>query len=236
MRQALSWIYRWGWSSPTVIDDLGSTARRGLARRMVNSQLLRATRTESGGVLESVPNYILTLTELGLMEAERFHSTLLPYNLDPYRIDQAKIRHDLMAQTATLKNMKLGHITAFKTEREMAVASAADVKQPDALWILKNGDKVAVEIELTAKWERPLDDFVRKCVIALTPYKDTPARFNILAIITDSPSIVDRYKEAFSAGSSYSKWAKDERRHWGVIATYTIPEEVTKRILFRLHK
>ena len=185
MRLALDWIYRWGYSSPKVIELIGGAARSGLSARLVKRGLLRSTRTESGGGLKGVPDVILTLTELGQQEIERVSNKLLQYDQDPYRVNQLKLRHDTLAQTATAKALTNGSIQDFRTERELAQRSQQGVKQPDVLWAMDDL-RVAVEIELTAKWDRLLDQFVDSCINALTSSNEKEPRFHqILLYLLD---------------------------------------------------
>jgi len=83
MHQALSWVYRWGWSTPTILDALTGNKATGLSARLVRRGLLRKTRTESGGILQGVPAWFLTLTNTGLLETERFQNRQIEYELDP---------------------------------------------------------------------------------------------------------------------------------------------------------
>jgi hypothetical protein len=232
--EALVWIYRWGWSSPSIIDSLCSTARRGLTRRMVKRGLIVSTRTESGGALKSIPNYILTLTKAGLVEEERNHNEQVKYIIDPLRIDQGKLRHDFLCQKITQDALHAGKIKEFKTEKEMSSASAKDVKQPDILWIFADGMRSAIEMELSGKWERDLDDFVRRLVLSLRSTDETPAKFDTAVITSDAPKIIDRYATQINKIAKYNKWVKNARNYWVVENSYPIPEEIRNRILFKL--
>lgn len=231
---ALDWIYRWGWSSPSTVELIGGAKRSGLAARLVRNGLLLSTKTESGGGVRGVPTSILTLTRLGLEEIERFREVLLPYQLDPFRIRQDKLRHDQLAQHLTAKGLLQGTLQDFHSEIELAQRSAAAVKQPDVLWVLPDGQRCAVEIELSAKWGRDLDGFVRGCLLALASREERPARFNFVAVVSDSPAIIKRYQAAFSPGARYGVWQKDERRHWQKTADKTVPDWVEGRMLWRL--
>jgi len=239
-RTALTWIYRWGWSSPATIELLTGGNRGGLAAKLVRRGLLSRTKTESGGGHRDVPAYILTLTEAGVQEVERWltdEAELLPYDTDPYRVNQSLLRHDTMAQTATARALQNRSIQAFLTERQMAARSRPGIKQPDVVW-LQRGDeeddqwlRFAVEVELSAKWSRDLDQFVHACVTSLTG--DQP-RFHQIILITDSPAIKARYENAFRPGSQYDLWERDPRRHWHVVDTTTVPDTTEGRFLCRL--
>lgn len=237
-RAALLWVYRWGWASPTTVGLVGDDNQAGLAARLVKRGFMTKTRTESGGGQRDVPAYMLTLTDLGLHEVERSFADpddLLPYDVDPYRINQALLRHDHMAQTATAKALANGAISGYQTERELRQRSQDGVKQPDVVWH-QGSERIAVEVELSAKWERDLDQFVRSCIWAMAKGKNgEPPRFQRIALVSDAPAIVARYKRAFAPGAAYGVWKRDEKsRHWKQEGTATVPEWVAGRMLWKL--
>ena len=230
IRLALDWIYRWGYSSPTVIDILSGTARCGFPMKLVKHGLCTRTRTASSGMVEGVPNFFLTLTDLGITEAERFRETLLDYEVDPYRVNQAQMRHDLLAQTATANLLMQGKIKDFRTERELSGKKEADRKVPDVAWIEKNLT-TAVEVELSAKWSRKLDEFVTRAVKSLLPGPDDePPRFDRIAVVSDSPAILKRYKEAFSSDATLNYWGLDKHNHWRIQESAPMPEGISEKI------
>ena len=234
-RLALDWVYRWGWSTPSTIDLIGGSNRRGLAARLVRVGLLRETRSESGGAVRGVPAKILTLTEVGQSEIERLRDELLPYDRDPYRIRQDQLRHYQIAQSATAQSLRDGKIAGFQTEQEIAEASASGVKQPDVVWLLPGGQRIGVEIELTAKWGRDLDQFIRASLIALSQQKNQQRpRFDLIAIVTDSPAILRRYRSALEPGATFKLWQKDQRNHWQATGPANVPESARGKILWKL--
>ena len=213
---------------------LGGSARRGLAARLVKNGLLRSTRTQSGGAVPGVPSFILTLTETGQAEVERFRENLLPYQLDQYKVRQDKLRHDHLAQMATARAVINGKIAGFKTEKELAEESAKGVKQPDVVWLLDNS-LLGLEVELTGKFGRQLDQFVYGCVHALVGNASQRPRFHRIAIVTDSPAIKKRYEQAFAPGAKYQVWSKNSRGYWvSENQVRTVPDNVKGRIQCQL--
>lgn len=234
---ALNWVYRWGWSSAKTIDRVGGSKGAGLAARLVRAQYLVATRTASGLAQRDLPSHILTLTQDGLSRIQRERDILLPYSTDPARVRQDQLRHYQIAQTATLKALQEQRIVAYNVEKELAEVSADGVKQPDVVWYLP-GDtdtSAAVEIELSPKWGRAMDVFVRGCSVALTPTRTEPARFDFVFIISDSSAIIKRYSAALSAGSTYELWQKDAGGHMIRIkdSTQRVSAEVAEKVLCR---
>jgi hypothetical protein len=229
---ALDWTYRWGWTSAKILDLATGGGRTGLAARLVKNKLLKATRTESGGSIKGIPIQLLTLTEIGLDEAERHREDLINYEIDPYRIDQSKLRHDCLAQLFTANGLKTGAINAFKTPRELASKSNKETKQPDILWISGN-QRIGVEVELSAKWERKLDEFIQKCIISLSSDGNLVNRVNSIILVSDSKAIVKRYTEAFTPGQNFGLWQKSERGFWSPIGQSQIPKWIEGKVTCR---
>lgn len=232
--QALDWVYRWGWASPRTVDGLSGAKRRGLAARLVRQGLLVTTRTQAGGAGHGVPAQILTLSATGQSQVERQRVELLPYSRDPYRIRQDQLRHHELAQRVTAGSLLSKTIVGFKTEREMAQRSTAGEKQHDIEWLFPSGSRAAVEIELTAKWLRDLDQFILACLRSLDPSEGRPARYALIVLLTDSPAIRKRYLQAFEPGQSFNLWGKTARGHWQVTNTVTVPNWAADKILCKL--
>lgn len=230
---ALDWIYRWGWSSPSTIETVGGAIRSGLAARLVRKGLLARTKTEAAGAIRGVPAYILTLTELGLAEIERNRETLLRYEIDPYRINQSQIRHYQLAQSATANALDSGTIADYQTERELAEASQSGVKQPDVIWLMPDGSKIGVEVELTAKWDRRLDEFIRACLLAVTDTQAGPAKLDKIAVVSDSQAILKRYRAACAPGAELGIWERDQSRHWIKTRTGKVPASLEGKMLWQ---
>lgn len=230
MRFALDWVYRWGWSSPSVIDLLSGAKRRGLCAKLVKAGFLIETKTASGAILEDIPSKIITLSERGITEAERFRETMLDYDTNPYKVNQSLLRHDTVAQRATANNMAQGKIIDFATPRELAAKSIRNMKQPDVMWVMPDNRKVAIEVELTAKYERKLDEFVLGIIISLQPKSDKPAKFDQCAIVTDSDAIIKRYKPAFESDHKVSRWVKNSQSKWSIDKTWDVPPWVKGKL------
>ena len=233
-KKALKWIYEWGWSTPSNIELLVGGNKSGLARRLAKQGLINRTRTASGGGHREVPAYILTLTKRGEEEVVRDierAEDLLPYQTDPYRINQLLMRHDNMVQTATLKALLKGDITSYRTPAQLAEGSKVGVKQPDALWITQGEGfvhRLAIEVELTPKWHRHLDRTISAYVNALT---GEDCRFDQVMFISDSLATIERYQKAFSPGREYHFWKKDNQNNWVTSGSGTVPVEVSERVI-----
>lgn len=231
-RQALDWVYRWGWSSPGTIERVGGAARSGLAARLVRRGLLEETRTDSGGAHRGVPVKVLTLTLDGLQEVERTRQVLLPYELGGARVRQDGLRKFQLAQAATIQALNEQTVAGFLVDKEMGPIPGEGVKHPDIVWTLPNGDRLGVEVELASKWGRDLDVFVHGCVSALSSVNGQKSRYDRIALVSDSMAILRRYSLEFERGKRYQVWGKDARGHWQVVETRTIPEGIKEKMLW----
>ena len=224
---ALKWIYKWGWSAPSVIDSLAGNVGRGLSSRLVKRGLLIETRTGNGGITKGVPSKILTLTRTGLNDVERLldKDELLPYELDPHKIKQDFLRHGLYAQKVTANVMGSEKFIGFQTEKEIQRIAESGVKQHDVIWHIDNA-RIGVEIELTAKWNRPFDQFIIGCAQSITS-----GAVNQLFLISDAPAIIKRYKQALTGGNQIPRWEQNKKRFWEINGSFTLPEGIERKVL-----
>ncbi len=231
-RRVLCWVYRWGYSSAEIIRQVAGQQAKGYASGLVKKGWLVETKTESG-----LPRYTYTLSETGQQEAERLADDLHRYpEADPYRINQQQIRHYLLAQQATVNALAAGTISGYRTERMFDEAGdKSGEKRPDVLWLLPTGQQIGVEIELSAKWDRRLNEFVLGIARALQAASiDQPAQYQRFVVVTDSPSIARRYKAAMQPGVELPIWKKNARAHWEVAKVAQVPSWLIDRVDFVL--
>lgn len=230
-QDVLTWVYRWGYASAEIIRQVAGQTAGGYAKKLERHGLLIATKTESG-----IPRAIFTLTKSGYQEAERFADKLAPYpELDPSRVNQQLIRHNLLAQHITVRELKNGNIHDYLTERFVGLdGDKPGQKRPDVVWIAWDGRRTAVEVELTAKWERRLDEFVLAVGKGLDPKKGP--LYAEFVIVTDAPAIERRYRAAMAPGSTLTVWEKNERGHWAPKDHYHTPSFISQGVRFILHE
>lgn len=236
--EGLRWIYRWGCSSPSIVDMVASPTRRGIAARLVKKGLAAKHPTPNGSGLKGVPAEVIVLTQDGVMEVEAdlTEAQLLPYPTNP---DQAipwnQLRHDCLVQLWTARKIAAGTITAYSTPRElMGRPSGNGVKQPDAVWRLAAGGlAVAVELELTAKRDRELHQAALAILQAVHPGSDTKAKgpFDAVAILSNSEAILERYRRLLRPGAAITTYERDAARHWKPKGQIKCPEWVRGRVI-----
>lgn len=226
-KKALQWVYRWGWSSSEILEIVGGSSRSGLAARLIKNGFLLATKT-IGGRFSGGPAALLTLTSNGLNEVEKYlekESDLLSYDVNPYKIDQTKIRHGELAQRSTAKMLFKKSITDYITEKMDTVKSEKSRKQHDVIWVMENGEKKGIEIELSAKWSHKLDDFILACIDSITEKK-----VKEIVIVTDSKAIQERYSKAFTINSQFGIWEKNDKGFRVLTKYRKIPSSIDGKI------
>jgi hypothetical protein len=233
-QHALQWIYLFGWSWPSVLEQICGCKNKRLTSQLLKKKLITTMVPEAAG-MKGVPKKIIVLSERGLQEVERFQKELIKYELDPSRIRQTHIRHAAIAQQETA-NM-LGPNFGFQTERQLAAMSVKNMKQPDILWII-DGKRIAVEIELTSKWDRGFDQFVLSTILSLMASAQTPARFDSVLILTDSPATQERYSAQFKPGQTFNAWEKEGSKNTGKWKVsnqqYKVPHEIDGKVVCQL--
>ena len=226
----VDWLYRFGYSSAAVLQDVLGKQSSGWAAMAERRGLLQSVRTVS-----RVPPRLYFLAADGLALAEQHANDLLPYpEIDPARVNQSMLRHNLLVQSLTARELLAKRIDSFTSERELSSDFSRGVKRPDVIWKLSSGTRVAVEVELTAKWGRALDAFVVALVQGLQGDSRKEPGFDRVAVITTSAAIAERYKAALSPGAPLRSWVKDQRGHWRVERQEAVPPEVGRLVALKV--
>ncbi|CAG0942233.1 hypothetical protein ANRL1_00869 [Anaerolineae bacterium] len=229
--KVVDWIYRWGCTSSPLIQELLGKSSGGYAQKLTRQGWLVATRTESG-----TPSHFFTLSEHGIQEAERHTMHLYRYpEVDPYRVSQQLLRHNLLAQQITANALLSGAIENYETERMFIEGKGqSHIKIPDVAWTSSSGLRIAVEVELSAKWGRNLDDFVLNICTGLQRGNGKRAQCDRFLIMSDSRAIIERYRMAMQPGTQVNIWAKNQRNHWVIDKTVTVPDWLIQKVDFKL--
>ena len=229
--QVLDWVYKWGWTSSTVLALLTGQSVSTLTARLVKSGLLRATVTDSAGGVPDIPRRFFTLTQSGLDAITKQQEVLIDYDIRPERVNQDQLKHNGIAQSATARLLQNGKITDYFTEAMLSAKSEKNKKQHDAVWVWRDGTKTGLEVELSAKWERKLDQFIYSNLLSVQEKK-----VDKIQIHSDSQAIVDRYKEAFAPKQKYTIWKKNEKNFYDAVETKEVPAWTKEKVLCVLIK
>lgn len=233
---ALRWVYRWGWSTPTIVDMIASPGRRGVAARLVRRGLAKRHPTPAGGGVRGVPTDVITLTADGVaeLEAALSEADMLAYPSKPEQaIQWRQLRHDTLVQLYTAR--RLADISGYMTPRELAEKSVAGQKQPDAVWIAKNNSRIAVELEMTAKKGRELDQTILALIKAVQPKTefDKKGPYDIVAILSQSRAILDTYKRRLAPDAEIALYRRNSSRQYERCGKKTVPDWIKGRIIFQ---
>ena len=230
-KTALVWTYNWGLSTASILQLLLRHAGMSWTTGAVKQGWLRKT-----GMTSRERVRVVTLTEKALAWVEQRSDLLLKYSeLDPHRISPVTIWHNLLAQKLTLHAARSGEIRSFMTERVLAAKSAHGAKQPDVMWLTREGKRIAVEVELTAKWDRRFDEFVGKTIAALSEGEEGQRpRFDRFEILTTSNAIASRYRNAFMPGVSLRVWRETTKGASTLSHLTEVPDWVHQKVSFRM--
>lgn len=240
---ALRWVYRWGWSAAGIVDAIASPGRRGVASRLVKKGLLEAHDCEAAGGVKGIPHQVVTLTLDGVaeVEADLNEAELLPYPSNSAKLIAWKqLRHDMLVQRWTAQKLDAGKIVGYLTPRQISERSELSIKQPDAVWIIQGQQgmrlRVAIECELTAKFGRELDQALIALLRSVAP-KNQEGKgggpYDLAIMLSHSPGLLDRYKQAVMPGKTIKKWERNAARQWQPSGETTqVPNWSLSRILF----
>jgi len=212
--ELLDWISQWGYTTRALAQKKSGSSKHGICNRLVKQGWLAETFTATGLPVSS----FFTLTAEGLHEVENRAEKLNRYSyLDPQRVHQNLLRHNLAVQSFTLDALLSGQIKSFETDKANSAKSLNGIKQPDCVWHMakddainvKDGDIWAIEFEYTRKWDRSFDEFRTKVVRALIAEK-----FNAFHLVTDVPGIKKAYSDGMLPGKKIPQHALDKNKKW----------------------
>ncbi|MDD2750136.1 MAG: replication-relaxation family protein [Acidithiobacillus sp.] len=226
----LVWLRVWHFTSASVIAKLlfsetktpaaqtsaflYTLAKKGLLRRVQNDQLQ--------GQL------VYMLTPFGLDEASEYDYDLgVEYDLTPSSIDHTRIRHDISVQYTVAAFSKRQVISEAIPDRILRVRFPHLRKIPDAALSIEGTGQVAVELEISEKYGRRLEQMMWTMADELAA-----GRYKVFFVFARVPGIITRYKKALEG--PLQRWARDDvSKRWYVTETEHIPEGLQKRITLR---
>ena len=225
---ALYWIYSWGWSSSYILGHLTGTARgTALAIRLEANGWIKRTPIRIVSHYQVAPSDVLTITHAGVAELTVLLGELPRTVRSSWtdRVPKKDMIHDLRVQQLTLEYMgrcpgacldpaiiqEHGRVKTFMTPLHPELGTS-EVKRPDAIWVMEDGCWLAIELELSPKWDRELDQFTSRH-IDLQRREVKP----IYALVTffASSATEKRYREAMRPGAPVKPWHWDANyRKW----------------------
>lgn len=147
------------------------------------------------------------------------------YDLDHTSVSHRLIRHNLAVQQSILT---VPGVRSYILESAMGELDTLDGKRPDALVELDAypGQYVALEIELTEKRGRDLDQAIWRNFQALEQHK-----YLCVIYVTDQQCIAENYQEAMEY--FVDRWRKDGGGKWlRTGETFVVPDHIKSCIRF----
>ena len=226
--EGLSWIYEWGWTTSAILGHVTGTARgTALAARLEQNGWIRRVPIRIVSHFRIAPTDVLTITHEGVAELTALLGELPRTTRTPWigRVPKTNIIHDLLTQQLTLEYMgrvvgasldqaiiqEHGLVTSYYTPLHPDL-DTAEGKRPDAIWMMEDGCQLAIEVELSPKWDRELDQFVMRH-LELQRRENNPVW--ALATFFTSEQTAERYRAAMRLGAQVKPWLWDKTdRKW----------------------
>jgi len=225
---ALQWIYVWGWTSSTVLGYVTNTARGTvLAARLEANGWIRRAPIRITSYYHIAPSDVLTITDAGVAELTALLGELPRTTRSAWtdRVPKKDIIHDHWVQQLTLAYQgripganldqaiiqEHGLVKDFYTPLHPDLGTA-EGKRPDTVWVMEDECLLAIELELSPKWSRELDQFVSGH-LELQRREHNP----IYALVTffTSADTAKRYRQAMLPGAQVQPWLWDgQYRKW----------------------
>ncbi|WP_042149651.1 MULTISPECIES: helix-turn-helix domain-containing protein [unclassified Pseudoalteromonas] len=144
----LDWIYRFGFTSPAVLELLW-----GVDRSVVNRLLRRYEREE---VIAEVATFacrdkrVFLLRPKGVRMIEALHNQALKYTTKKSTLNFKTLTHDLMLQAIVALGVKEENYVFFITEKEQEKENLGKKRRFDAI-VYDGNELIGLEVEASAK-------------------------------------------------------------------------------------
>lgn len=203
---ALLWLWRWGWSTATT-TDLAITKQRGVVKRLVDRKLIAYHPTE--GMREMYyPARLAMITKKGYEYLGQEHDLSAMRRPTLENVPTHQLLHDHAVQFWTAKKLSEGVIKDYITPRELARKSTNGRKQPDCIWIMPDGSKIGLEIELTYKKAYEKHMMVSKMTALLES-----GTVDSIIIVTRSDATAKEFLRLIAPGAVRARWRRWQRKY-----------------------
>lgn len=225
---ALLWLCRWGWSTATT-TDLAITKQRGVVKRLVDRKLIAYHPTE--GMREMYyPARLAMITKKGYEYLGQEHDLSAMRRPTLENVPTHQLLHDHAVQFWTAKKISEGVIKDYITPRELARKSTNGRKQPDCIWIMPDGSKMGLELELTHKKAYEKENMVTKMQRLLEN-----GTVDSIIIVTRSKATAEAFQKLIWPGTRRSLWVMNNQRKFILTATeYEAPPWLIDKITIEL--
>jgi hypothetical protein len=213
----LIWLYLWHHSTTGMIVEVcrvepgfpADLARRGLVRSFDTPTLLGRQ------------GWMLTADGIATAMAET--GALLEYDEDLAAIVHRTLRHDLAVQRVVAG---LSY-RSFTPAEHTNFGFSEGVKRPDAVVVLADGPRAAIECELTKKRGRELD----RSLWALAQLLEQ-GNADVVFYVSQSPALLQAYEAIIR--KPLNEWRFDRAAgRWKIVGTKRLDSEVQEAFLFK---
>ena len=206
---ALDWIRRYGFSFPTIIDQIDGGKTKKLTEKIIRDSFVKKTKVFAPYQTEDAPKYFLTLTLNGLRLINQINDYFFDYKEIKRKIKLDEIPHSFITQNLTINALNAHKIKNFITEKEIGRSSEPNKKEPDCIWVIETGKKVGLEVELSRKNGNRLGHFVYGCLKAI---KENELDYILIFGIKDN--LLKTYQSAFEPGKIFHEYEMSGRDNY----------------------
>ena len=233
--QALRWVYLFGWSSAALLEQLVNTNRGGIGARLVRQGLLKKHLSPAGGGIKDAPLAVLTLTQWGEEYVCRYAEHVDDLHAYSPAVGWAQLRHDCIVQRLAIEALAASE-GALRIESDSETRSKGRKgKIHDLVLVEDLGDgkrmRTLVEVELTQKKGRELDNFVLGCCNSMLKAENAGDEV-ALHLYSDSPTLLRHYKQRLAANAKFHTWKRNNSGHWVEHEAWNVPERFTSNMYF----
>lgn len=234
--QALKWVHLFGWSTASLLEQLVNTNRGGLAAKLVKQGLLKRHLSPGGGGIKGAPLAVLTLTAAGEAYVTRYAESIDDLTAYSPSITWAQLRHDCLVQQLAIQALAAANgpmrIISDREARSRGIAG----KIHDLVLLEQQDDirlRTFIEVELTAKRGRELDDFVLGCCKSMMAAENAGDEA-VLHVYSDSPALLRHYRQRLSANAVFHTWKRDNSGHYVKSDEWQVPARHSSNFYFHL--
>ena len=218
-QQALGWLLRWHFSTNAIVCEMLGIRDSGYLAKLAKRGLVEKVFTPT-----LATGAIYVLTESGLWDALADLEDLIPYPHDALRLNHKLLRHSLCVQRTVVR---LQGLQEAIPERLLITHGKAGEKMPDALILTDKTTPhwAALEIELTPKYERELDQTMLAHVLAMER-----GDYAFVIYMSQSEALLNRYKRHLE--KPIQCWVKDAAaQKWKTSKMFSVPSELLPRFV-----
>jgi len=232
---ALRWVYLFGWSSAALLEQLVNTNRGGLGARLVRQGLLKKHLSPAGGGIKDAPLAVLTLTQWGEEYVCRYAEHEEDLHQYSPTVGWAQLRHDCIVQRLAIEALA-NAAGPIRIESDSETRSKGRKGKIHDLVLVENlGDgkrmRTLVEVELTQKKGRELDNFVMGCCNSMLR-AEALGQEVVLHLYSDSAALLRHYKQRLAANAQFKSWKRNTSGHWVEDKDWEVPERHAANMFF----